>query len=191
MKISEWEKLYAELKKIEPKIDQIKITLEEYLRALLGLAYENMDNSPSLDIFLKMLKKAFIADPLPFEESWLKIQDPPIEDYDLDLSHLQDGVELIKHETKSPEDDFRYLEEVLHFQIAELKRMEIKQPQSQGKYFGIESESGHHWYNFEPFANIEAGIRGYIENLRNGAYPVGAVTWRTLGEIIELGRIYE
>ena len=80
--MSEWEKLYAELKKIEPKIDQIKITLDEYLRALLGLALDHQDKQPSLELFLKLLKKSFIADPLPFDESWLAIQDPPIEDYE-------------------------------------------------------------------------------------------------------------
>ena len=57
--MSEWEKLYAELKKIEPKIDQIKITLDEYLRALLGLAYDNQDKQPSLELFLKLMKKSF------------------------------------------------------------------------------------------------------------------------------------
>ncbi|MEO1655815.1 MAG: hypothetical protein AAFU64_19900, partial [Bacteroidota bacterium] len=60
-----------------------------------------------------------------------------------------------------------------------------------GKYFGIESDSGHHWYHFEAFSLVEAGVRGFMENIENGTQPEEPITWRTLGEILEIGRIYE
>ena len=100
-------------------------------------------------------------------------------------------MDLIKKQPKSPEEDFKYLVDVLHFQIAELNRMKSRKLQEQGKYFGVESASGHHWYNFEAFANIEAGVRGYLDNISIGTHSASPVTWRTLGEVIELGRIYE
>lgn len=89
------------------------------------------------------------------------------------------------------ENDLKYLEQVLLFQIAELKRMENKELKSELLLFGVTSETGHSWYNFSPFDNLERGIEGFISNIPFSRVDPINITWKTLGIILEIGRIYE
>lgn len=138
-----------------------------------------------------MIKKAFNGIPEDFDPHWLNIQDPPIEELELNFGDPDLPIEIIERRSSGKEEDFAFLLQVLTFQIAELRRMSGKQLDNQYRYFGVESETGHYWYNFEPFANLESGIRGYMDNIREGKRPSEIITWKALADMIELGRIYE
>jgi len=140
--------------------------LEEYLLALHPLLLQNIENTPSFDLFHKLLEEAFTSKPTDLNNEWLDIINPP--------------------EHNSNLTDFEYLIEVVKFQIADLHKMKNKQVKNEMKYFGIDSETDHRWYNFDPFTNLECGVSGIM----NGNSEK-QVTWATLGEIIEYGRIYE
>lgn len=185
----EWEKLYNEVRKLEHEFGDRALKLEEYLRSLLMLVYQNQDKKPSITLFQQMITQAFETPPIALDQEWMKITDPPIEDYEIEFTESE--VELVEKPSSSPEEDLAYLTHALKFQIAELNRMEGKKVGDKEPYFGLESETGHYWNNFDPFGNLESGLRGYIDNIKGGAQKADRVTWKTLAEIIELGRIYE
>ncbi|HYE54385.1 MAG TPA: hypothetical protein VD996_06060 [Chitinophagaceae bacterium] len=143
--------------------------LETYLCALLRLVEEHKDYEINDDKLLFLLEEAFTADPLAFNPAWLSL-------------------------VTAPEDDngIGYTIGVLKFQIAELHKMKGKQLQFEMKYFGITSETGNIWYNFDPFTNLECGARCLIggDGTDNDDEEL-VVNWRTLGELLEMGRTYE
>lgn len=54
-------------------------------------------------------------------------------------------------------------------------------------YFGIDSETGHRWYNFDPYMNLECGLRCMDDNDDN----LEKLDWVFIGNLLEDGRIYE
>ncbi|GHU26826.1 hypothetical protein AGMMS50256_05050 [Betaproteobacteria bacterium] len=83
---------------------------------------------------------------------------------------------------------------VIEFQIAELHRMAGKQLENEYKYFGIDSETGNRWYNFDPHTNLECGARGlgFADPDEEDEIPETVdYSWRLLGELLETGRYYE
>ena len=56
-----------------------------------------------------------------------------------------------------------------------------------GRYFGIDSETGHRWFNFDPLNILECGLTGMEAN----GFNEDLQSWVFLGEIIEMGRVYE
>ena len=58
------------------------------------------------------------------------------------------------------------------------------------RYFGIDSETGNRWYNFDPMTNLECGARCILDN-EDDEDKEFIVSWQTLGELLEMGRIYE
>lgn len=190
-----WENFYERIQKLEHDMQEATPDLEVYLRSLLGLVQKYQNQPPSLDLFYNLIDESFKAQPIEFDEQWLKISDPPIEDYELMPSEAGEedevGVELVRRDPAGGKEDFDFLVRVLTFQIAELKRMQGNQLESKYRYFGVESEKGHYWYNFEPFDNIGSGIRGYIDTIKEGVRSEGKISWKSLADILELGRIYE
>ncbi len=55
--------------------------------------------------------------------------------------------------------------------------------------FGVESPTGHSWYNFEPLIYLECALAGISANNVDG----GSLTpgWRPFAWFLELGRMYE
>jgi hypothetical protein len=143
--------------------------LEEYLLALLALMRQALGQPMSRELILRLLEQAFTAEPESFDEAWLAIIEPPddILESPLDPNDPQASA---------------YSESVLKFQIAELHKMRSKQLIDDNRYFGLSSETGHDWYNFDPHTLLECGAAG-----------LGEVdcSWSTLGELLEMGRIYE
>ncbi|MFN8673642.1 MAG: hypothetical protein U0457_16375 [Candidatus Sericytochromatia bacterium] len=180
------DELYSKIEELEEEIIEVP-ELQLYLQSLYSLLTEFKDKEASLDTFYEIIQKSFFTQPTPFKDVWLEIKEAPNqEDYD----------------------DFGYLRQVILFQISELKKMENKQLKDKLNYLGVISETGNHWYNFYPFMNLECGIRAFIDNkpLRN-AYFINQqkntefeteldddsknITWKSLGNILELGRMYE
>lgn len=166
-----WGNFYSQILDIENE-ENIKIPkLQVYLQSIYKLLNEYKNESACLELFYKIIKRAFYEEPIEFNNEWLKVENEPEED--------------------SFTDGFEYLKEVLIFQIAELKRMENKELKDEYRFFGITSETNNSWYNFSPFDNLECGIRGFIDNIPFSRVDSKNITWKTLGIIIEIGRIYE
>lgn len=115
--------------------------LQNYLHSLWDIARHYKNRIITFQNFAIMLNDAFIHPILPFNESWLNINEP---DYDDDY-----------------ENPFDHWENSIQFQIADLYRMKQNgQLDDQYKYFGITSPSGSSWYNFDPFSFLECAALG-------------------------------
>lgn len=167
------------------------ITLENYLLALYKQLRDNqalyLTTQPTLSIIAAVLEASIHSDPAPFDESWLKITDPPEDtraSHQLTPRTAQDQ-QYTSHHTKAQGLNFTLA--VLKFQIAELHKMQGKQLADPQRYFGIDSETGHRWYNFTPFANLTAGLACKLDHDEH----VAPLDWSFLGHLLEDGRIYE
>jgi hypothetical protein len=165
--------------------------LETYLLALYALVESHEKQSLTDDLFLEIISSAFTSEPCVFQEVWLnydqlpynhkwwmrKVTNPEVKEH-IDKTSYRDtiGIDFTKN--------------VLKFQIAELHKMRNNQLKNELRYFGIKSETGHFWYNFNPFTNLECGVRCLIDHANN-ENELLELNWQTLGEILEDGRIYE
>ena len=128
-------------------------SLQEYLRALLGLTERYRDKTglePSL--FFELLSQSFDAPPIAVEPSWFRQAEPnPIVGYD----HWQ---------------------RTLVRQIVDLVEMEQSGALAdEHRYFGIDAPRGGRWFNFDPCTYIECGAAGAI-----GGWEEGDATGRIL-----------
>ena len=164
--------------------------LEEYLLALLKLVEQAKDQNLIPDLLLKLLQEAFTSEPAVFNSDWLKITDAPDENI---MSKKFTNPEISSNIDKSivsEKSGIDYTIAVIQFQISELHKMRDKQLKDESRYFGIDSETGNRWYNFDPFTNLECGASCMIDNTENENEDM-ELTWQTLGELLEMGRIYE
>lgn len=165
--------------------------LEEYLLALYKNLLDNrivyMSEEPSFELILCVLKECFGSEPALFDENWLSITECP------DANRL--SRKFTNHDLKDEFDrmnmsvlqGMEFTLEVLKFQIAELHKMRDKQLKDEYRYFGIDSETGHRWYNFDPFANLGCGVSCMLDNDDEITVP----DWSFIGNLLEDGRIYE
>lgn len=160
--------------------------LETYLLALLKLVEQEREQILTADLLLKLLQDACTFKPKKFNVDWLKIKDEPDENT------------FINSKTNSSTDktiisdigEFYYSIAVLKFQIAELHKMKGKQLDDEWKYDGIDSETGNRWYNFDPGSILDCGMRCFMDHNKDDDQEF-EVSWRTLGDLLEMGRIYE
>ena len=66
--------------------------------------------------------------------------------------------------------------------------MQNKQLENELRYFGVDSETENRWYNFDPFTNLECGAAWLLSGREDQKMNVN---WKTLGILLETGRIYE
>ncbi|KPH12435.1 hypothetical protein [Chryseobacterium sp. ERMR1:04] len=157
--------------------------LETYLLALLKLVEQEIKQPLTADLLSKLLLDAFTSEPKEFESEWLKIVEAPDE---------KTIYENIPHTRKDSSEDIGvyYSIAVLKFQIAELHKMKGKQLDDKEKYFGIDSETGNRWYNFDPDSILECGMSCFLDHGGEDDEEF-EVSWQTLGDLLEMGRIYE
>ena len=86
-------------------------------------------------------------------------------------------------------DPWQYACAVIIFQVAELRRMRGQELQNELRHYGITSETGYSWYNFDPLTLLECGAQGMEDRL--GEEAVVAEDWSLLGDLLDLGRYYE
>ena len=84
---------------------------------------------------------------------------------------------------------FDYACAMMRFQAAELHRMGGGQTENGCRDFSAFSETGHVWYNFDPFSLLECGVRGMAD--LNGEEAAVQESWDFLGRLLEMGRVYE
>ncbi|WP_294282882.1 hypothetical protein [uncultured Chryseobacterium sp.] len=158
-----------------------KRDLETYLLALLNLVEQAKEQTLSAGLLSNLLMDAFTSEPEKFNTEWLKIVEAP------------DEKAFINSKTNSlSRSEYDYTVAVIKFQIAELHKMNGKQLDDEYKYFGIDSETGNRWYNFDPDSILECGMRCYLDHSdHENNHHEFEVSWKTLGDLLEMGRIYE
>ena len=161
--------------------------LEEYLLAVYKNVLIHKNSKPTFELVLKIFYDSFTSEPEKFDPDWLKITNAPDENR---MSRKFTNPEISSSINKSSISEFQGIDftfQTLRFQIAELHKMRDKQLKNEMRYFGLESETGNYWYNFDPFGNLECGVRCMIDNEQDNE----SIDWSIIGEILENGRIYE
>src|SRR5579859_277742 len=144
------------------------MSLEEYLRALWGLLKLRQAEGVTFSLLGQLLHDAFEAPPLPFDEQWLQYDTPP----DLDAEN---------------EEAFAVLQQMLCYQIADLHLMaQTGQIHDPNAFFGIDSPTGHRWYNLHPSSYLECAVAPPISD---GSRV--QCSWGDLAILLWLGQIYE
>lgn len=164
--------------------------LETYLLSLLSLVEQKKNQNLTADLLLNLLQNAFTSEPTEFNPEWLSITTAPDENI-MSKKFTNPEINLpIDKSVVSDKSGIDYSIAVLKFQIAELHKMKGKQLDDDMRYFGIDSETGNRWYNFDPMTNLECGARCILDS-ENDEDKEFIVSWQTLGELLEMGRIYE
>ncbi|MBP2832617.1 hypothetical protein J8281_10515 [Aquimarina sp. U1-2] len=161
--------------------------LEEFLLALYDRVEAYKKEKLTFDLVLKMINESFTGKPINFQNDWLQCTKPP-DSNRMSKKFSNPGINYaFDQENTSSLQPYEFTLAVLRFQIAELHKMKENQLKNELRYFGVDSETGHRWYNFDPFANLECGVRCMIDNEER----FGSLDWSFIGELLENGRIYE
>ncbi|AWH84713.1 hypothetical protein HYN59_06075 [Flavobacterium album] len=147
------------------------VSLETYLLSLLKLVEkEKSREDVPAELFLQILQDAFTSEPAKFNPEWLKIKKAPKENPNAS--------------------GYDYAVAVIQFQISDLRKMKGKQLDDPYKTMGIDSETGERWYNFDPMGNLECGARCCVDG-GSDENEYELLDWGFLGQLLEMGRIYE
>ena len=123
-------------------------SLASYLSALHALTEARQAGPFTAELCLSLLEWAFTAESVPFDAAWPAIRTAPA-----DTEYAP----------------FDYACAVMRFQVAELHRMGGGQTENGCRDSSAFSETGHAWYNFDPFSLLECGARhGGFERRRGG-----------------------
>jgi hypothetical protein len=164
--------------------------LETYLLSLLSLVEQKKNQNLTADLLLNLLQNAFTSEPKEFNSEWLSITTAPDENImSKKFTNPEINIQVDKS-VLSDKSGIDYSISILQFQIAELHKMKGKQLDDDMRYFGINSETGNRWYNFDPMTNLECGARCILDSEEDEDNEL-IVSWQTLGELLEMGRIYE
>lgn len=168
------------LKESEPERD-----LQSYLQALLKNLLAFKDEELTQELLTKLLSDSFTSEAIAMDESWLDITLKPEKDKMYRKTKSADDIGFFTRPEHSGWSDFEFTQEVLRFQIAELHKMEGNQLENQMREYGVASETGTLWYNFDPVSNLESGVKQLIEQ----KYQVESIDWSIVGLIFQLGRV--
>ena len=155
-------------------------SLEEYLRALWVVIQDNKGHEVTYTLLAKLLEDAFKTQPLPFQEDWLKYTAFP--------KGVGGNLETIK-------DKFGFMRDILLFQIADLHKMKAngtldKSPEL--LWLGINSPTGHSWYNLHPSSFLNSARRGIVDSLEPGTSSYNEICdWGDFSIFLWLGQNYE
>jgi hypothetical protein len=179
-----------------------KRPLETYLRAFLRLVQQHRDTACSPAVAASIFADAFQSEPFPFDMQWLQYDEtPPGSNANQDFGYLH-------HILCFQIADLYRLEQAGLLNVSPLVL-----------YGGIHSPTDSSWYNFTVADYLEAASRGFYDHCKHferlsdqQAAPersahilsffselelIGrpldsvACSWRDLGEMLELGRLYE
>jgi len=146
-------------------------TLEDYLRSVLGNTLAHRNEAPTWQLLAQVLADGLTTSPMPFDPAWLAVTNPPA---------------AWKPEI-TMSDPFAVAQQMLQYQIADLHRMAdagtINHPY---RYGGIDSPTGHRWFNFDPYAFLECASSGM-----NGGDNTTDCSWLDLSSMLWLGQNYE
>lgn len=161
--------------------------LETYLLALYPLLEAQQHKTPDAALVLRLLRKAFTAEPMPLKRTWLSCHQAPNHlDVQSDLPYLQTfrHYEEERPLTLSP---IEFTLSVLRFQIAEYHQMVKRNQIGEYSFLGVRTKAGNSWYNFSPRGVLTSGARG----LSNWNTDISQLDWAFPGLLLEMGRKYE
>lgn len=179
------EELYERVASLPDRVENRE--LEEYLLALYGNVLKHKEKEFSCELALALFEQSFTSEPAEFQEAWLQCEHAP-DERRISKKFAHPAVATLFDNTDaSVLSPFDFTIAVLQFQIAELHNMRGKQLNDEYRYFGLRSETGNYWFNFDPSTNLECGVRCMEDNDES----LDAASWSLIGEILEKGRIYE
>jgi hypothetical protein len=161
--------------------------LKPFLLTLYRILPEYKDQTASFELFLEIIVRGLLEEPIPIKNDWLAIKqapsgnrlvrkftNPDIFDSGANVSDLDDrGIE--------------FTFDVLKFQASEVTRMNGNQLENPMRFFGVISDTGHDWYNFTAHGVLECGTRCMIDNQES----TENLSWSFIGSLLEDGRVYE
>ncbi|GIK63600.1 MAG: hypothetical protein BroJett018_13940 [Chloroflexota bacterium] len=139
--------------------------LDAYLSSLYALIQPYRESKPVWNLFAQLLSRAFSHESLPFNPDWLQYTTYP--------------------EPTLPE--FEQVEKMILFQIADFHRMGESGllDLSPGRlWMGVNSPTGHRWYNFHPTSYLECAARG-------SSQMETTCTWGFFQHFLLMGQVYE
>ncbi len=159
--------------------------LISYLLALYPSIQNNKEEVLTQELLVTLLSESFSSEPMEMDPSWLSISTIPERDKMYRRTKNTEDLDSYAKPESRGWSNLAFTEEVLKFQIAELYKMRGNQLENDMKQYGVASETGTPWYNFDPLSNMSSGIRQLIA--RN---PESAdIDWSVIGLIFQLGRV--
>jgi hypothetical protein len=159
------------LRQLAPRAGDYAGSLEEYLRAVHRVATTHQEEPPTWRLLAHVLADALSTAPSPFDPAWLEYTAPPA---------------VVEDPEAAIADPFAALQHMLRYQIADLHRMaEIGTTNDPSRYWGIDSPTGHRWYNFDPQSFLECAS-AWGDGDRSTE-----CSWADLAIFLWLGQIYE
>jgi hypothetical protein len=153
-------------------------SLEEYLQALWSLIQHAQDQPVTYAMLGQLLHDAFLTEVPPFDEMMLQYEAPP------DLDDDEAPPDLNDDENGEP---FTTLQQMICYQIADLHRMaQTGLLENPLRYYGIDSPTGHRWFNFAPASYLQCAA----QSLQEDGIATN-VSWMDLAILLWLGQIYE
>jgi hypothetical protein len=165
--------MQASLRSIVERNKDANRSLEEYLRAVYCQIYPGC-LEPSYDVFVDILERAFTAPAVVFNPAWMATVGPP------DVMKST-GINCVVDQ--------------LIFLISDLRRMRdagILDAEPHVLYGGVDSPTGHRWYNLEPHLFLACAANGAVAIAGEDAdleFP--SPDWTEFASILDLGRDYE
>lgn len=168
--------LYLALADLSAKTDAGDRGLEEYLRALWGLARAYRDRTAlSGDELLGLLARALTEPAPPFDEGWRAA-------YERDFAPAF-----------APLPPLAAWEARVLRQVVDLREMDEQGSlRNELRYLGIDSPRGARWYNFDPTTFLECAAVGTFGGWEGGDdRPLPALSWDVFRDFLNNGQSYE
>lgn len=167
----------AYLRQTADRAEDYPGALEDYLRSVLGLVIVHRENPATWRLLADILTNALTHAPLEFDPTWLEFTGPP------DIVHEPDTDNT---------DPYEAVQHILRYQIADLHRMdEAGTLDDPWRSYGIDSPTGHRWFNFDKQAFLTCAASGMGGNGMGDGDSTTKCSWADLAIILWLGQIYE
>ncbi|MFB9325127.1 hypothetical protein ACFFSY_04215 [Paenibacillus aurantiacus] len=141
-------------------------SLERFLRSLLVQLRQYCDRQPSFADLALCVRRCLDTEPAAYQAGWELVKPPSKED---------------------TYGEYADVERILHFQIADLRKMEIVEQRHRDHFLGTTSRMPHLWNNLDPSSYIEGAASGLAGEYRD----VPVCGWPGIARFLELGRLNE
>ncbi len=160
------------LRQLAVRAEDYPGSLEEYLCSVLSGVSTHPESPPTWRLLAQVFAEGLATPPAPFEPAWLEYTEPP---------------DVITRLHPVRVDPFADVQHLLRYQIADLHRMaEVGTLNDPQRHFGLDSPTGHRWFNFDPPSFLECASSGMEDS---SGTP--ECSWEALTITLWLGQIYE
>lgn len=149
--------IYLSVVEIAERAEESSRSLEDYLRALLGIVchYQEFSELSPSD-FITILSDSLMVDPLPYDADW--VSNYETESAKLPLSPL---AAARYPKIKRNSSHFTDFERTVHRQIVDLREMYAAGTlEDEMRYFGVAAPRGACWYNFDIGTYLKCAVAG-------------------------------